>query len=128
MSNSFAVTNCFYDGTSGDPNPICYVQGTVNGKNVWYAPAFFRYLMAANAAGQMQEALTPAMFNYYVSAYGPMLAPIPEFLPVPRFRAVRCDRNKFTGNLSGLAGCRVQRYQQGYNSDAIKIQFRRNQP
>ena len=27
--NSFVVLNCVYDGTSGDPNPLCQVSGTV---------------------------------------------------------------------------------------------------
>jgi hypothetical protein len=35
----------------------------VNGLNVPLAPAFFRYLMAADAADQMQAALTALMFN-----------------------------------------------------------------
>lgn len=41
--NSFVISNCTYDGTSGDPNPLCLVTGTVNGKNL-YALTFFRYL------------------------------------------------------------------------------------
>jgi hypothetical protein len=85
MSNSFVVTNCFYDGTSGDPNPLCYVAGSVNGLNVPLAPAYFRYLMAADAVDQMQAALTAVMFNYYASVYRAQLAPVPEFLPVPTF-------------------------------------------
>lgn len=84
MSNSFVVTNCFYDGTSGDPNPLCYVSGTVNDLNVPLAPAFFRYLMAADSADQMQEALTAVMFNYYAAVYR-SLAPIPESIPLPTF-------------------------------------------
>jgi hypothetical protein len=84
MPNSFVVTNCFNDGTSGNPNPLCYVTGTVNGLNVPLAPAYFRYLMAADAADQMQAALTAVMFNYYASVYR-SLAPIPEFIPMPTF-------------------------------------------
>jgi hypothetical protein len=85
MSNSFVVTNCFYDDPSGDPNPLCYVTGIVNGLNVPLAPAFFRYLMAADAADQMQAALTAVMFNYYADVYRSQLAPIPDLIPVPTF-------------------------------------------
>jgi hypothetical protein len=63
--NSFVVSNCTYDGTSGDPNPLCLVTGTVNGKNI-FAQAYFRFLMAAEAVDQMQAALTAAMLNFYV--------------------------------------------------------------
>jgi hypothetical protein len=83
--SSFSVSNCFYDGTSGDPNPLCYVTGSVNGLNVPLAPAFFRYLMAADAADQMQVALTAVMFNYYADMYRAQLVPIPDLIPVPTF-------------------------------------------
>jgi hypothetical protein len=56
----------------------------VNGLNVPLAPAFFRYLMAADAADQMQEALTAVMLNCYAAVYR-QLAPIPEFIPLPTF-------------------------------------------
>jgi hypothetical protein len=80
--NSFVVPNCTYDGTSGDPNPLCYVIGTVNGMNV-DPPTFFRYLMAASTAGQMQATLAAAMFNFY-AGYGatlPWSTPFPSFPP-----------------------------------------------
>jgi hypothetical protein len=80
--NSFTVSNCTYDGTSGSANPLCLLTGTVNGKNI-FAQAFFRYLMAASAADQMQAALTAAMFNFYVGYRAtlpwPNLTPFPEF-------------------------------------------------
>jgi len=82
--NSFVVFNCMYDGTSGDPNPLCYVIGTVDGMNV-YPPAFFRYLLAASTAGQMQAALTAAMFNFY-AGYRAVL-PWPNPIPFPSFPA-----------------------------------------
>ena len=85
MSNSLVVTNCFYDGTSGNPNPLCYVSGTVNGLNVPLAPAFFKYLMAADAADEMQAALTAVMFNYYAGMYYAQLEPLPDFIPYPTF-------------------------------------------
>jgi hypothetical protein len=62
MSNSFSIFVCQYDGTSGDPNPLVGIVGTVNGFRV-FPLAWFRYFDAANAAGQMQQALTAAMFN-----------------------------------------------------------------
>jgi hypothetical protein len=65
IMSSFSVSNCFYDGTSVAPDPLCCVTGSVNGLNVPLAPAFLRYLMAANATDQMQAALTAVMFNYY---------------------------------------------------------------
>jgi hypothetical protein len=49
-----------YDGTGDDPNPFCLVTGTVNGNNI-FAQTYFRFLMAASAADQMQAALTPVM-------------------------------------------------------------------
>jgi hypothetical protein len=63
MSNSFSISNRVYDGSaggSGNPNPLCWITGQVNGKNVFPA-VFFAYLMAANSAGQMQTALTAAI-------------------------------------------------------------------
>ena len=63
---------------------MCYVAGTVNGLNVPLAPAYFRYLMAADAADQMQVALTAVMFNYYAGVYR-SLAPIPDSIPMPTF-------------------------------------------
>jgi hypothetical protein len=59
----FAVSNCTYDGTSGSPNPLCTVTGTVNGRNV-YVLAFFAYLIAASAASQMQAALRSTPVPY----------------------------------------------------------------
>lgn len=87
MSNLFVVTNCVYDGTTGgngDPNPLCYISGTVNGKNV-FANVFFAYLMAASAAGQMQQALTAIMFNWYAGVYGYQLTPQPQPIPIPAY-------------------------------------------
>jgi hypothetical protein len=55
IMNSFSVSNCTYDGTSGSANAHCLVTGTVNGKGT-FAQTFFRYLMAA--ADQMQAAST----------------------------------------------------------------------
>jgi hypothetical protein len=85
--NSFVVSNCVYDGTSGDPNPICQVIGTVNSRNV-YALTFFRFLMAASAADQMQEALTAVMFNFYAGVYYYLVTPPwPNLIPYPEFPA-----------------------------------------
>jgi hypothetical protein len=81
---TFVVSNCTYDGTSGDPNPLCYVIGTVNGWNV-YPPTFFRYLMAASAANDMQTALTALMYNFY-AGYRAAL-PWPNPIPFPNFPA-----------------------------------------
>lgn len=86
MSNSFTVTACTYDGTSGDPNPLCTVVGSVNGNNV-FAAVFYRYLMAANAAGQMQSALTAIMFNWYAAVYGYRQTPWPTPIPFLQFSA-----------------------------------------
>jgi hypothetical protein len=59
--NSFNVSNCTCDGTSGSANPLCLATGTVDVKGI-FGQTFFRYLMAASAADQMQAALTAAMF------------------------------------------------------------------
>lgn len=66
--NSYSVLNCTYDGTSGDPNPLCLVLGSVNGTNV-FPLVFFRYLMAASVANQMQQALTIILFNWYATVF-----------------------------------------------------------
>jgi hypothetical protein len=90
MSNSFTVTTCSYDGTSGDPNPICFVVGSVNGNKV-FAATFYRYLMAASAAGQLQSALTAVMFNWYVNVYGFEQTPWPSPIPFPQFSPSNAD-------------------------------------
>jgi hypothetical protein len=84
MSNTFVVSNCTYDGTSGSANPLCLVTGTVNGKGI-FAQTFFRYLMAASAADQMQAALTAVMFDFYVSVYYFQEQPWPNLIPYPAF-------------------------------------------
>jgi hypothetical protein len=87
IMNSFSVSSCAYDGTSGgsgDPNPLCTIQGTVNGLQV-FPQVFFAYLMAANAAGQMQQALTAVLFNWYASVYGFLQNPWPSAIPFPLF-------------------------------------------
>jgi hypothetical protein len=83
-SNAFSVTNCTYDGTSGDPNPLCCIPGTVNGFRV-FPLVFFRYLDAANTAGQMQQALTVAMWNFYCGVYGRQFSPWPTPFSFPTF-------------------------------------------
>ena len=84
MSNSFVITNCAYDGTSGDLNPLVGIVGTVSGKGV-YPLVFFRYLDAANAAGQMQAALTAVMFNWFTFVYGYQQSPWPTPVSFPIF-------------------------------------------
>ena len=85
--NSFVVSNCTYDGTSGDSNPLCLVTGSVNGKNI-FAQTFFRYLMAASTGDQMQAALTAVMFNYYAGVYYYLVTPPwPNLIPYPEFPA-----------------------------------------
>ena len=85
--NSFIITNCIYDGSSGDPNPQCWIYGQVNGTRV-FATAFFAYLMAANAANQMQAALTAVMFNWYAAVYGTQFTPWLTPIAVPVFPSV----------------------------------------
>jgi hypothetical protein len=88
--STFQISSCLYDGSaggSGDSNPLCMIYGTVNGKNV-FAQVFFKYLMAANAAGQMQQALSAIMFNWYVIVYGYTLAPVPQFIKIPVYPPV----------------------------------------
>jgi len=84
--NSFVVRNAIYDGTSGDPNPLCLVSGTVNG-NLVFAQPCFRYLMAASAAGQMRVALTALLFNTYAFVFGFQNPPWPNLIPYPSFPA-----------------------------------------
>src|SRR6267143_1279468 len=87
MSNSFNISSCIYDGTSGgngDPDPLCGITGTVNGKAV-FPRVFFAYLMAANATGQMQAALTAIMFNWYAGVYGYQFTPWTQPIPFPLF-------------------------------------------
>jgi hypothetical protein len=84
---SFTVTNCTYDGTwggPGDPDPLVWITGKVNGKNV-FPRVFFAYLAAANAAGQMQAGLTAVMFNWYSGVYRAQLFPQPAEIPLPIF-------------------------------------------
>lgn len=85
--NTFSISNCVYDGSSGgsgDPNPLCGIEGTVNGLRV-FPRVFFAYLMAANAANQMQAALTAILFNWYAGVYGYQFTPWPQPIPFPSF-------------------------------------------
>jgi hypothetical protein len=88
-----------YDGTSGgsgDPNPLCMIYGEVNGKNV-FPRAFFAYLLDANAAGQMQAALTAIMFNWYAGVYGYQFTPWPQLIPFPSFPPAQVSAMQTTG-------------------------------
>lgn len=87
MSNTFSISSCVYDGTSGDPNPLCAIVGTVNGKSIYVASVFFAYLAAANAANGMQAALTSLLWNQYVGLYGYQFMPWPSPIPFPAFPA-----------------------------------------
>jgi hypothetical protein len=80
--NNYTITNCVYDGTSGDPNPICTISGTVNGNRVFAPNIFFAYLAAANAAGQMQQALTAVLYNGYAAIYGFEFRPFSPQVPI----------------------------------------------
>lgn len=87
MSNNFSVSSAQYDGSfggSGDRNPQVTVAGTVNGTRV-FARCFFAYLAAANAAGQMQQALTAILWNWFVAVYSYQFAPEPQPISVPTF-------------------------------------------
>jgi hypothetical protein len=89
MSSAFIVSQCVYDGTSGglgDSNPLCLITGQVNGLRV-FPRVFFEYLMAASSAGQMQQALTAVLFNWYAGVYGYQFTPWPTPIPVPSFPA-----------------------------------------
>jgi hypothetical protein len=84
--NSFTVTNCAYDGTSGDQNPLCCISGTVDGQPV-FPLVSFAYLAAANDAGRMQQALSAILFNWYAGVYRAHLTPWPTPITLPIFPA-----------------------------------------
>jgi hypothetical protein len=84
--NSFTVTDCGYDGTSGDLNPLCCISGTVNGQPV-FPLVFFAYLAAANDAGKIRAALTSVLYNWYAGVYRNRLSLWPTPLPLPIFPA-----------------------------------------
>jgi len=99
MSNSYSISNCVYDGSaggSGDSNPLCWITGTVNGLRV-FPSVFFAYLTAANAAGQIQQALTAIMFNWFAAVYGFQFAPWPSLVPFPSFPQVQVSATQTTG-------------------------------
>jgi hypothetical protein len=87
MTNDFTIITAQYDGTwggSGDPDPLVSITGAVNGKNV-FPWVFFAYLAAANAARQMQAALTAVMYNWYAGVYRAQLFPQPDLIALPTF-------------------------------------------
>jgi hypothetical protein len=94
--NSYSISNCVYDGSSGNPNPLCSTSGTVNGQRVFPA-VFFAYLMSANTAGQMEAALTAIMFNWFAAVYGSQLTPWPLPVPFPSFPPVSVSAMQTTG-------------------------------
>ena len=84
--NNYAISSCVYDGSAADLNPLCTIAGTVNGTDV-FPQVFYRYLMAASAANQMQAALTAILFNWYAGVYGYQLTPWPAQISFPQFPA-----------------------------------------
>ena len=101
--NSFVVSNCVYDGTSGDSNPICQVSGTVNSRNV-YALTFFRYFdgrihWRSNAGridcGDVQLLRGCVLLPDYASMAEPN--------PVPRVPGLQRGGYASRGSLSGCA-------------------------
>jgi hypothetical protein len=53
--------------------------------------------MAANAAGQMQQALTAIMFNWFAAVYGCEFTPWPSPIPFPSFPASSVSATQTTG-------------------------------
>jgi hypothetical protein len=84
---NFTIVSCGYNGSAGgngESNSLCWIAGNVNGKSV-YPSVFLGYLKTASAAGKMQEALTPIMWNWYVQVWGRLLTPWPNEIPILQF-------------------------------------------
>lgn len=101
----FMVVSCTYNGSAGgfgESNPLCWVEGGVNGNPV-HPSVFLACLKAASAAGKMQEALTALMFNWYAQVYRASLTPWPELIPMPAFPPVEFTTTRGQGTYRGGA-------------------------
>jgi hypothetical protein len=83
MSHTYTVLSCSHDGTtggSGDPNPVCWLQGTVDAVRTNYIGVYYNTIMQASAGGQsaVQAVLAPLLLSALPSA-------TPPFLPVPGY-------------------------------------------
>jgi hypothetical protein len=67
MSHVFTVISCTYDGTSGgsgDPNPLCWLHGTVDGVPTAWIGVYYNTIAQANAVGgvaAVQAVLAPLL-------------------------------------------------------------------
>jgi hypothetical protein len=86
MSHVFTVLSCGYDGTtggSGDPNPICWLQGTVDGVQTNHIAVYYDTIMQASLVGgpsAVQNVLAPILLSALRFA-------TPPFPQVPAYSA-----------------------------------------
>ncbi len=86
MSHNYSIISCTY-ATIGDPNPFCFLAGTVDGVPVNPACGVFYYLVAqANAAGgsaTVRLVLAPALLNGITTPLDGHTLPGPPYAPEP---------------------------------------------
>jgi hypothetical protein len=66
--NSYSVSNCTYDGTSGDPNPRVFLSGTVNGvrSGTWILTwATIQQPLAVGGQAALQAVLGPILLGVF---------------------------------------------------------------
>jgi hypothetical protein len=101
--NSFSVSQCLYDGTtggpSGDPNPLCIIYGSVNGNNV-LPRVFYSAIVGASAANMMQAYLTSVLFAWWAQVFGYEQEPFPSpsQYPLPSFPAYNIPAPRVQGD------------------------------
>src|SRR6266581_1718639 len=90
MSHTYVVTSCTYT-TIGDPNPFCFLAGTVDGVPVNPACGVFYHLVAqANAIGgsaAVKLVLAPALLNGITTPLDGHTLPGPPFVSGPVYSA-----------------------------------------
>jgi hypothetical protein len=83
--NNFVVLSCVYDGSSGTPDPLCYLHGSVNGVLTAYIGVYFSQIFQAfNSGGS--DALKLIFAAILTNGLPNVPAPQP-FLPTPVYSA-----------------------------------------
>jgi len=87
------VLSCTYDGTTGgtgDPNPLCWLQGTVDGFSTYFIGVYYDTIAQANAVGgqaAVQAVLAPILLSAISIPLDGHTLPGPPFPKGPNYSA-----------------------------------------
>lgn len=91
MSHTYTVISCSYDGTSpNNPNPLCWLHGTVDGVPTAWIGVYYDTIAQANAVGgqaAVQIVLAPILLSGITTPLDGHTLPGPPFQQGPTYSA-----------------------------------------